>query len=87
MSIEYRAQGCLTSPTFLSFKTNLYINTIFVNLTLTLILIESEPGKLSAPTADPLHRRNPAAVRHRCAQRCDSKNKHSAVTVKTSTAL
>ena len=28
-----------------------------------------------------LHRRNPTAVRHRCAQRCDSENEHSAVTV------
>ena len=25
-------------------------------------------------------RRNPTAVRHRCAQRCDSENEHSAVT-------
>ena len=27
-----------------------------------------------------LHRRNPTAIRHRCAQRCDSENEHSAVT-------
>ena len=27
-----------------------------------------------------LQRRNPTAVRHRCAQRCDSENEHSAVT-------
>ena len=33
------------------------------------------------------HRRNPTAVRHRCAQRCDSENEHSAVTAKASTAL
>ena len=26
-----------------------------------------------------LHRRNPTAVRHRCAQRCDSENEHSVV--------
>ena len=31
-------------------------------------------------TACSLHRRDPTAVRHRCAQRCDSKNEHSAVT-------
>ena len=31
--------------------------------------------------------RNPTAVRHRCAQRCDSKNEHIAVAAKTSTAL
>ena len=30
------------------------MNTISVNLTLTSIPIESEPGKLSAPTADTL---------------------------------
>ena len=34
-----------------------------------------------------LHRKNPTAVRHRCAQRYDSKNKHSTVTAKASTAL
>ena len=34
-----------------------------------------------------LHRTNPTAVGHRCAQRCDSENEHSAVTAKTSTAL
>ena len=34
-----------------------------------------------------IHRRNPAAVRHRCAQRFDSKNKHSAVAAQTSTVL
>ena len=28
-----------------------------------------------------LHRRNPSAVRHWCAQHCDSENEHSAVTV------
>ena len=27
-----------------------------------------------------IHSRNPTAVRHRCAQRCDSENDHSAVT-------
>ena len=27
-----------------------------------------------------LQRRNPTAVRHRCAQRCDNENEHSAVT-------
>ena len=27
-----------------------------------------------------LHRRNPTAVKRRCAQRCDSKNEHSALT-------
>ena len=27
-----------------------------------------------------LHRRNPTAVKHRCAQRCESKNEHSSVT-------
>ena len=26
-----------------------------------------------------LHRRNPTAVRHRCAQRCDRENEHKAV--------
>ena len=26
-----------------------------------------------------LHGRNPTAVRHRCTQRCDSENEHSAV--------
>ena len=34
-----------------------------------------------------VHRKNPTVVRHRCAQRCDSENEHSAVTEKTSTAL
>ena len=34
-----------------------------------------------------VHRRNPTAVRHQCAQCCDSENEHSAVTAKTSTAL
>ena len=34
-----------------------------------------------------LHRRNPTAVRHRYAQCCDSRNEHSTVTVKASTAL
>ena len=34
-----------------------------------------------------VHRRNPTGVRHRYAQRCDSENKHSAVTAKTSTSL
>ena len=34
-----------------------------------------------------LHRRSPTAVRHRCAQRCDNENEHSAATAKTSTTL
>ena len=38
-------------------------------------------------TAYEVHRRNPTAVRHRCAQRCDMKNEYSAVAAKTSTAL
>ena len=34
-----------------------------------------------------LHRRSSTAVRHRCAQHCDSENEHSAVAAKTSTAV
>ena len=34
-----------------------------------------------------LHRRNPTAVTHRGAQHRDSKNEHSAVAARTSTAL
>ena len=42
-----------------------------------------EPVLFGRPerTNGKLHRRNPTAVRHRCAQRCDSENEHSAVTV------
>ena len=41
-------------------------------------LTESYNSELHAMRS--LHRRNPTAVRHRCAQRCDSANEHSAVT-------
>ena len=34
-----------------------------------------------------IHRRNPTAVRHRCAQRCDSECADSNVTALTVTAL
>ena len=34
-----------------------------------------------------IHRRNPTAAKHRCAERCDSEIEHSAVAVKTSTTL
>ena len=34
-----------------------------------------------------LHKRNPTAVRHLCAQRCDSENEHSVVTAALVTVL
>ena len=42
---------------------------------------------LIAQTGTHVHRGNPTAVRHRCAQCCDSENEHSALASKTSTAL
>ena len=42
--------------------------------------VHTQPVTLAAVTI-PLHRRNPTAVRQRCAQRCDSENEHGAVTV------
>ena len=50
-----------------------------------LLLASPDEGKISKCSA--LHRMNPRAVRHRCAQLCDSEIEHSAVAAKTSTAL
>ena len=46
----------------------------------SLLVIELVKLEYSSPCHIEVHRRNPTLVRHRCAQRCDSEDKHSVVT-------